>query len=182
MKIIDNEEKMTPEEAVEAYQAEPEPEQPAKGDAAPAPKTEAKEEQEPAAARDELVDKLRVAHVAIHAIMLLVLFWFSFRESYANGANIYIAQGGITAVFSYITSYAFIIALLAAPGVIMAPSLTSKGLMADRFAMAAAALDAMIAFTMLGFSAAMGMIGGFLLGAVYLALAAVALMAVMKRA
>lgn len=180
MKIIDNEEKMTPEEAVEAYQVEPEPEQPAKDDSAPAPKTEAKEE--PEAARDELVDKLRVAHVAIHAIMLLVLFWFSFRESYANGANIYIAQGGITAVFSYITSYAFIIALLAAPGVIMAPSLTSKGLMADRFEMAAAALDAMIAFTMLGFSAAMGMIGGFLLGAVYLALAAVALMAVMKRA
>lgn len=180
MKIIDNEEKMTPEKAVEAYQPEPEPEQPAKGDAAPAPKAEAKEE--PAADRDGLVDKLRVAHVAVHAIMLLVLFWFSFRESYANGANIYIAQGGITAVFSYITSYAFIIALLAAPGVIMAPSLTSKGLMADRFAMAAAALDAMIAFTMLGFSAAMGMIGGFLLGAVYLALAAVALMAVMKRA
>lgn len=178
MKIIDNEEKMTPEEAVEAYQ--PEPEQPAKGDAAPAPKAEAKKE--PTAARDGLVDKLRVAHVAVHAIMLLMLFWFSFRESYANGANIYIAQGGITAVFSYITSYAFIIALLAAPGVIMAPSLTSKGLMADRFAMAAAALDAMIAFTMLGFSAAMGMIGGFLLGAVYLALAAVALMAVMKRA
>lgn len=181
MKIIDNEEKMTPEEAVGAYQAEAEPEQPAKGDSAPTPKADAKEE--PAsAARDELVDKLRVAHVAVHAIMLLVLFWFSFRESYANGANIYIAQGGITAVFSYITSYAFIIALLAAPGVIMAPSLTSKGLMADRFAMAAAALDAMIAFTMLGFSAAMGMIGGFLLGAVYLALAAVALMAVMKRA
>lgn len=178
MKIIDNEEKMTPEEAVGAYQ--PEPKQPAKGDSAPAPKAEAKEE--PAAACDGLVDKLRVAHVAVHAIMLLVLFWFSFRESYANGANIYIAQGGITAVFSYITSYAFIIALLAAPGVIMAPSLTSKGLMADRFAMAAAALDAMIAFTMLGFSAAMGMIGGFLLGAVYLALAAVALMAVMKRA
>ncbi len=180
MKIIDNEEKMTPEEAVEVYQAEAEPEQPAKGDSAPAPKAEAKEE--PPAARDELVDKLRVAHVAVHAIMLLVLFWFSFRENYANGANIYIAQGGITAVFSYITSYAFIIALLAAPGVIMAPALTSKGLMADRFAMAAAALDAMIAFTMLGFSAAMGMIGGFLLGAVYLALAAVALMAVMKRA
>lgn len=181
MKIIDNEEKMTPEEAVGAYQAEAEPEQPAKGDSAPAPKADAKEEPAPAA-RDELVDKLRVAHVAVHAIMLLVLFWFSFRESYANGANIYIAQGGITAVFSYITSYAFIIALLAAPGVIMAPALTSKGLMADRFAMAAAALDAMIAFTMLGFSAAMGMIGGFLLGAVYLALAAVALMAVMKRA
>ena len=181
MKIIDNEEKMTPEEAVGAYQAEAEPEQPANGDSAPAPKADAKEEPAPAA-RDELVDKLRVAHVAVHAIMLLVLFWFSFRESYANGANIYIAQGGITAVFSYITSYAFIIALLAAPGVIMAPSLTSKGLMADRFAMAAAALDAMIAFTMLGFSAAMGMIGGFLLGAVYLALAAVALMAVMKRA
>lgn len=181
MKIIDNEEKMTPEEAVGAYQAEAEPKQPAKGDSAPAPKADAKEEPAPAA-RDELVDKLRVAHVAVHAIMLLVLFWFSFRESYANGANIYIAQGGITAVFSYITSYAFIIALLAAPGVIMAPSLTSKGLMADRFAMAAAALDAMIAFTMLGFSAAMGMIGGFLLGAVYLALAAVALMAVMKRA
>ena len=87
MKIIDNEEKMTPEEAVGAYQAEAEPDQPAKGDSAPAPKADAKEEPAPAA-RDELVDKLRVAHVAVHAIMLLVLFWFSFRESYANGANI----------------------------------------------------------------------------------------------
>lgn len=152
---------------------------PARPQPAPAAAQEAIPVQMPA--DDPMVDKLRIAYVALHAVALAVIFWWCFRTTYASTDGSYFIQGGMTAVFSYLTSYALVIALLAVPGALMAPALAAKGLMADRLALAAAALDAMFAFVAFGFAVALGAVGGLALGLVYLVFSALGIVIVVKR-
>lgn len=125
---------------------------------------------------------LRCGHIAAHGLVLAAMFWVAFgaASSWTVAGDSMGLSAQLANAFSYMTSYALAITLLGSPAVLVSASLPGRGAQGQRLACAGACVDGIVGLVLAGMAVAFSTPAPGLLAAVYLALAVLAVVSVLK--